>query len=119
MEQDTNIAGSTGPAAKEPREFEHLSSLTYGQKKIIDVLFAGGTIAYNGTGAIRLRDKNFNPVQKINEKSFRKIKKLLRKNNRRLYVYSVGAVRKLHGSSWVKKRYKQLLKTKKQQNAKS
>lgn len=86
--------------------------MTSVQKDIINALFDGGIIAHNGEGEIRLRDKNFNPVRKINAKTFYQVKSLLRKNKRNLYVYSLAAIRALHGSSWVKREYKRRRKAK-------
>ena len=92
--------------------------MTATQKQVMITLFEGGTLANNGAGEIRLRDRNFNPVRKVNAKTFKQLKTLLRQNKRRLYVYSIASIRKLHGSAWAKVEYKKRRKAKTLENGK-
>lgn len=79
--------------------------MTAAQKKVMKALFTGGTIANMGPRNIRLRDKNVNPLGKVNDKTYRKLRGLLRKNARGLWVANARSILKLHAASWVRKEY--------------
>lgn len=79
--------------------------MTYQQKMVMLTLFAGGTIAYNGEGDLRLRDAKQNPLVKLNAKTFKKLKPLIQHNKRLLYVYNPKAIRRLRKNSWVRIEY--------------
>jgi hypothetical protein len=78
------------------------------EKNIVRVLFEGGFIVNNGPYGIRVLDKKTNPIMKATEKRFRKMKGLLKKNKKGLWVLSPKEILKLNGNSWVKQQYKSL-----------
>ena len=80
--------------------------MTSTEKRIIRELLKGGNIAHNGISGIRLRDRKFNPVQKVTPRRFYLLKDLLKKNKTGLWVLSPRAILKLRANSWVKKQYK-------------
>lgn len=80
--------------------------MTPAQKNIVVVLLAGGSIAAN-----RLRDKNHNPVMKINPRTLYWLKRdveILRRIDSGLFVVNKSRVRQLHGNYWIKKTYKEI-----------
>ena len=86
--------------------------MTSTEKRIIRELLKGGSIAHNGISGIRLRDRKFNPVQRVTPRRFYLLKDLLKKNKTGLWVLSPKDILKLRGNSWVKKQYKLSRKSK-------
>lgn len=82
--------------------------MTHTQKQIITALLLGGSIANMGAGGIRLRDKDLNPVLRINPRTFWFIRNVVKRNKKHVWVISLADVRKLHGKSWIKKEYTRL-----------
>lgn len=85
--------------------------MTPAQKHIIGLMLKEHTIVHLGSSGIRLRDKAGNPVTKVSSRTFRKIKDILKKSKKGMWVISPREVLRLHGKSWIKQQYK-LLKTK-------
>ena len=78
------------------------------QKKIIIELLSGGTIANYPRFPFRLRNKKNMPIAKFNENTFYSIYSLLRRRKDSLFVIDKNKVRKLRGSTWIKKYYKSI-----------
>jgi hypothetical protein len=85
--------------------------MTDTQKYIITQMLDGCTI-YGSQHGFRLRDEKNNVIGKVNPRTWRQIKRLLRKDAKGLFVINKNAVRALHGGSWIKKLYKEQLKSK-------
>ena len=89
------------------------------QKEAIITLFSGGSIYVTRYG-IRLRNEKHEAVRKLTQPSFDGLRKLIKKENG-VWVINRIAFRgkdktgtvKLHGKSWAKQYYKQLLKKQK------
>jgi len=81
--------------------------MTPAQKQIFTVLLNGGNIVHNGTSGVRLRDKKANPIQRVNPRTFSRIKPLMKKF-RGLWVISPKEVLKLNKNNWAKQEYKRL-----------
>ena len=81
--------------------------MTHLQKDIIEMLFKGCSIAAYGNG-YRLRDSAHNPVCRFSYKTFRPLKRYLRRSKPGLWLLDKRTVRASHGSSWIKKYYNQL-----------
>jgi len=80
--------------------------MTQSQKDIIVHLLAGGSIA-----SYRLRDRNNNPMMKVNPQTFYWLKsEVLRRMPGGFFIINKTKVRQLHGNSWIKKTYKESLK---------
>lgn len=84
--------------------------MTQSQKNIITQLLLGGEIAHLGPSGIRLKDSAGNPIAKLNAKTFRALRDIIKRNKKHAWVISKAAVIKLHGKTWVKKEYKRILK---------
>ena len=84
--------------------------MNWQEKNIIKTLLAGGHIVHLGPSGIRLRDKNINPIQKVTAIRFRRLKPLMKKTKKGLWVISAGEVLKLRSNSYIKQQYKLLKK---------
>lgn len=71
------------------------------------MLFKGCSIAAYGN-SYRLRDASHNPVCRFSYKTFRPLKRYLRRSKPGLWLLDKRTVRASHGSSWIKKYYNQL-----------
>lgn len=83
--------------------------MTNAQKNIILKLLQGHNITINSGQRYRVRDANHNPVQKLSPRTMRNIKHFLRQEKSGLLVIDKRKIRSLHGNSWVKQKYKELL----------
>jgi hypothetical protein len=80
--------------------------MTDAQKHIVSMLLEGCTV-YGSQHGFRLRDENANVIMKINPRTWRQIKRLVRKEKKTgLFVIDKRVVRSLHNGTWVKKKYK-------------
>jgi hypothetical protein len=83
--------------------------MTDKQKEIIFLLFSGCNIATYRNGNARLRKPNGEPVLKLNSLTLLAIGKYLRKD-KGCFVIDRRAVRRQHGSSWIKQYYNHIQK---------
>lgn len=83
--------------------------MTNNQKYIINNLLTGSFITIQ-KGRYRMLDKLRNPQRSFTDKTFKGIKKLLRKDKQGLLVIDLRIVRAMSGNTWVKKLYKSLNK---------
>lgn len=96
----------------------HIKKMSPEQKYIIELLLEGYTIAGNREYGIRLRTPDCRVVRKINERTWDKLKDILRREKSGLIVIDKRKVRQLHGNCIVKRIYKQKLKLKKENEKK-
>jgi hypothetical protein len=78
-------------------------ALTPTQKKILQTLLDGGSVAAYGNH-FRVRDESVSPVLKFTYKTFKPIKDFLRKKNG-CFVLDLMHIRSLRKDSWIKTQY--------------
>jgi hypothetical protein len=83
------------------------------QKTIALTLLKGGSIAGTPAYGFRLRDSAGNVVAKFGYATWLRIRTLV-KAKKGVYVISLRAVQQLHGKSFIKRAYRQLLKGRQQ-----
>lgn len=74
------------------------------QKQLIDQLLAGCAIYSHHRGFLLRSGTSF--VKKINPRTWRQIKRYVRKEKSGLFVIDKRTVRKEHGNTYIKKTYK-------------
>ena len=80
------------------------------QKKTYTALLDGARIVCAASSGYRVVDSTGSPVARIQEKTFKVVKQLLRPTKRRgIFLLNKNEVRKLNGNCWVKKMYKKSL----------
>lgn len=88
----------------------NLSDMTDVVKIIIQYMLAGCSIVGSGSSGYRLRSPDHSPILKINPRTWRQIRHLMRKGKYGLFLIDKRKVRSLHGNSWIKKNYKKQIK---------
>jgi hypothetical protein len=78
--------------------------MTEVQKQLIDQLLAGCAIYGTHRGFLLRSGTSF--VKKINPRTWRQIKRYMRKRKDGLFVIDKRTVRKEHGNTYIKKTYK-------------
>jgi len=76
------------------------------QKQLITNLLAGCSIYGTQRGFLLRSGTSF--IRKINPRTYRQVKRLLRKDKSGLFVIDKRKVRSEHGNTFVKKKYKGL-----------
>lgn len=87
-------------------QLHNMPVMTSTQKIIIQLLLKGHTISAFGPGQIRLRDASGNPVLKISNRTFYRLKSDILRRKKLVFMIDLRKVRSLHGNCIANRVYK-------------
>lgn len=81
------------------------------QRECFEILFRDGVIVKIHPGKYTFRDRQGNPLKRVNKATFEAVEKMCKKTFRggwAMYVINKKLILSLNGNSWLKKRYKKV-----------